>query len=141
MKRTQIFSALFAASLLLVIGTALNVSAQRTRCDPQDGVAVTHVYVVDSGKVVTEVHPGSNGGNGYQINIMGTMVDKLTVLQDPFMTSIGVIPNYTGPTSAKWGVTFGANMARTIRGVRMTDTCTGETRSFKFDTAIKLLDR
>ena len=136
MKRTQIFAALFA-----VIAAAISVSAQRVRCEPRDGVAVTNVYVVDSGKVVTEVHPGPNGGNGYQINIMGTMVDKLTVLQDPFMTSIGVIPNYTGPTSAKWSVTFGANMARTIRGVRMTDTCTGQTKSYKFDTAIKLLDR
>ncbi|MEP6847212.1 MAG: hypothetical protein ABI999_00020 [Acidobacteriota bacterium] len=136
MKRTQFFAVIF-----VVVVAALSVSAQRVRCEPQDGVAVTNVYVVDSGKVVTEVHPGSNGGNGYQINIMGTNVDKLTVLQDPFMTSIGVISNYTGPTSAKWSVTFGANMARTIRGVRMTNACTGQTSSYKFDTAIRLLDR
>ena len=99
------------------------------------------IYFVDSGQTVTEVRPGSNGGNGYQLNILGTGVDNFEVVQARYMTSLGAIPNYTNSTSAKWGMTFAANMGHTISGIKMRNKCTGEVREHKLLTSIKLLDQ
>jgi hypothetical protein len=115
-----------------------NVSAQEnSKCQP----VANQIYFVDSGQSVTEVHPGSNGGNGYQLNILGTAVDKFEVVQERFMTSANVIPNYTGPTSAKWQIFFAANMGRTITGVRLKNKCTGEINLYRLTTRVRLLDQ
>ena len=112
--------------------------------DQENGKCVAfakNIYFVDSGTVVSEVHPGPNGGNGYQLNILGTGVDNFEVIQERFMTSVGVIPNYTNATSAKWGLTFAAKVGRVIQSVRMKNKCTGETKDYKLDSAVKLLDQ
>jgi hypothetical protein len=122
-------------TLLAMNSLAPNVSAQDCK------IAVKNVYFVDSGQTVEEVHPGSNGGNGYQLNILGTGVDNLELVQERFMTSVSVIPNYTSATAAKWQVFFAANMGRMIPTVRLKDKCTGKTIPYRLDTKIQLLDK
>ena len=64
---------------------SFNVSAQETgKCT----AIAKSVYFVDSGKVIVVVHPGSNGGNGYQLNILGKGVDNFEVVKERFMTSL-----------------------------------------------------
>ena len=57
------------------------------------------------GQMVTEVHPGSNGGNGYQLNILGTNADKFASYQRAIY-DISSIPGYTNATSTKWQIFF-----------------------------------
>ena len=59
----------------------------------------------------------------------------------PFMSGVGIIPNYTNATSAKWGLSFAANMGQYIRAVRMKNTCTGETKAYKLDSTVQLLNQ
>lgn len=137
MKTAKIISGLFILMTLIVIsGLAAKVSAQG-KCT----AVANQVYFVDSGRSVTEVYPGSNGGNGYQLNILGTGVDNFEVVQERFMTSLYLIPNYTNSTQAKWGMTFAPNMGRTIAAVRLKNKCTGETVEYKLVTKVKLLNQ
>lgn len=128
---------------MLIAVTAFNsyittVSAQEDgKCRP----VVKNVYFVDSGQVVEEVHPGSNGGNGYQLNILGTDVDNLEVVQEQYMTSLNVIPNYTSATAAKWQIFFAAKMGRVISHVRLKNKCTGKITVNRLDSRIRLLDQ
>ncbi|MEQ1764575.1 MAG: hypothetical protein ABL984_15705 [Pyrinomonadaceae bacterium] len=92
---------------------------------PKCRAEASQIYYVDSGRSVTEVRPGSNGGNGYQLNILGSGVDKFSVVKESFMTSVAVIPGYTNATSAKWQIFFAPDMGRTIATVRMQSSCTG----------------
>ena len=139
MKKSIIILGLSVLITLTAINSLVtNVSARENgNCKP----VVKNVYFVDSGQVVQEVHPGSNGGNGYQLNILGTDVDQFEVVQERFMTSVNVIPNYTSPTSAKWQVFFAANMGRMITGVRLKNKCTGEINIYRLDSKVKLLDQ
>ena len=139
MKKSKMILGLSLLSTLMVINNLVsNVSAQENdKCKP----IANQIYFVDSGQSVTEVHPGSNGGNGYQLNILGTGVDNFEVVQERFMTSVNVIPNYTSPTAAKWQIFFAANMGRTITGVRMKNKCTGEINIYRLTTKIRLLDQ
>ena len=57
------------------------------------------------------------------------------------MSGVGIIPNYTNATSAKWGLSFAANMGQYIRAVRMKNTCTGETKAYKLDSTVQLLNQ
>lgn len=133
---------LLGLSILITL-TVINtfgekVSAQESgKCKP----IANQIYYVDSGQSVTEVHPGSNGGNGYQLNILGTAVDQFEVVQERFMASANVIPNYTSPTSAKWQIFFAPNMGRTLTGVRMKNKCTGEINIYRLTTKVRLLDQ
>jgi hypothetical protein len=125
--------------ILMAISSRLNqVSAQEhEKCKPN----ANQIYFVDSGQSVTELHPGSNGGNGYQLNILGTGVDNFEVVQERYMTSVNVIPSYTSPTSAKWQIFFAANMGRIITGIRLKNKCTGEINLYRLTTRVRLLDQ
>ncbi|MEP7075966.1 MAG: hypothetical protein ABI878_09155 [Acidobacteriota bacterium] len=127
-------------ALTAIYGFVTNVSAQdRRKCDGK--VRAENIYYVDSGTVVKVVHPGPNGGNGYQLNIMGANVDKLEVIKERYMTSLGIIPNYTNSTSAKWGLTFAANKEQGLHQVRMKNTCSGETVTYNLDSPVELLNQ
>lgn len=139
MNRAKIISGLFVLVALIAInGFFTNISAQeRNKCTANS----TQIYFVDSGRSVTEVYPGSNGGNGYQLNILGTGVDNFEVVQESFMTSLYLIPNYTNSTQAKWGMTFAANMGRTIAAIKLKNKCTGKTEEYKLTAKVKLLNQ
>lgn len=143
MKTSKIISGLF----ILITLIAINVSAQKegdkvpkqpARCTS----TADQIYFVASGQSVTEVHPGSNGGNGYQLNILGTNVDKFELIQEKYMTSVSVIPSYTNSTSAKWQIFFASKMGRRISSVRMKSSCgTGEIREYRLTQSVTLLDQ
>jgi hypothetical protein len=131
------------SAAILLSGLAIGVYAQKgtERNNPRCTATASNVYFVDSGSSVTVLHPGSNGGNGYQLNIMGTNVDKFEVEKMPFMTSLNIIPNYTNASSAKWGLEFAAHNGQYIRAIRMKNKCTGETTAYKLDATVQLLDQ
>lgn len=118
MRTSKIVSGLITLVTFLAVSGPIVISAQVKLkiCKP----VANQIYFVASGQSVTEVRPGSNGGNGYQLNILGTEVDKFQLVKEPYMTSVSVIPGYTGPTSAKWQVFFAPKMGRVISSVRMT---------------------
>ena len=145
MKTSKIIMGLFILFTLIGINR-LVVTAQEER-EGKEGKRHTqcaadtkNIYFVDSGTVVSQMHSGSNGGNGYQLNILGLNVDKFEVIQEFYMTSVGVIPNYTSATAAKWEFVFNPNMARMIRSVKMKNKCTGVTREMRLDAPVKLLN-
>lgn len=137
-KITSVLTTLVA--LLAIEGVVNNVSAQE-----QFGckAVANDVYFVDSGRMVSEVRPGSNGGNGYQLNILGSNVDKFEVMKEPYMTSVSLIGNYTSPTAAKWQIFFEPNMGRTISSVKMrAPECTGRmVKQYQLNSSVKLLDQ
>ena len=139
MKKSKMILGLSILITLTVINNiGGKVSAQETgKCKP----IANQIYFVDSGQSVTEVHPGSNGGNGYQLNILGTGVDNFEVVQERFMTSVNVIPNYTSPTAAKWQIFFAPNMGRMITGVKLKNRCTGQINLYRLTTKVRLLDQ
>jgi hypothetical protein len=99
------------------------------------------LYFVASGKMVIDVFPGSNGGNGFQLNILGAGANNFEVIQEPYMTSVGVIANYTNATQAKWQIFFNAGMERIICSIKMKNKCTGETQTYVLTTGVKLLNQ
>ncbi len=140
MNTKKIVSALTLVTLFVISGFVVNVSGQeRIGCR----VRADQIYYVDSGKSVTEVRPGSNGGNGYQLNILGSNVDKFQVVKESYMTSVSVIPGYTNASSAKWQIFFAPRMGQVISSVRMTaPECTGRVvREHRLTEAVRLLDR
>ena len=143
MKTSKIITGLFLLITLIGINS-LVVSAQEEREGKEHKKCAAdskNIYFVDSGTVVSVMHPGSNGGNGYQLNILGLNVDKYEVIQESYMTSVGVIPNYTSATAAKWSFVFNPNMGRVIRSVKMTNKCNGTTKDYRLDAPVKLLDQ
>src|SRR5687768_1296457 len=125
-------------ALVFMVGGPVAAQEPIKTCKP----VASDIYYVDSGTVITEVHPGSNGGNGYQLNILGTAVDKLQVVKEPYMTSVSPISNYTGPTAAKWAIFFEPKMGRTLSSVRLSaPECTGRlVREHRLSSSVKLLD-
>jgi hypothetical protein len=132
---------------ILISLLAINVSAQKEgdpipKPTPRCTSTVKYVYFVDSGTTVTEVRPGSNGGNGYQLDIEGTNVDKFEVVQEKYMTSVAVIPGYTNSTTAKWQIFFAPNMGREISTIRMKSSCgRAGIIDYKLTTKVTLLDK
>jgi hypothetical protein len=145
LRTSKISFGLFSLiSLIGILGFVTTVSAQEPvpKGTPRCTSTVEKIYFVDSGKSVTEVHPGSNGGNGYQLNIIGKNVDKFEVVQENYMTSVSVIPNYTNSTSAKWQIFFAANMGQVISGIRMKSKCgSTETKVYQLTESVRLLDQ
>lgn len=143
MKTAKIILSLFVLFIVVVI----NVSAQKegdkvpkqpARCTS----TANQIYFVASGQSVTEVQPGSNGGNGYQLNIMGTNVDKFEVIKEKYMTSVSIIPNYTNSTGAKWQIFFAPKMGRRISTIRMKSSCgTGEIKTYQLTESVMLLNQ
>ena len=139
MKRTKIMMGLFTIITLITF----NASAQK-QGDPLPKCKATadQIYFVASGQSVTEVHPGSNGGNGYQLNILGAGANKFTVKKESYMTSVSVIPGYTNATSAKWQIFFEPNMAQEITKIRMQSECTGRlVREYNLTVSVILRDQ
>jgi|SRR5580765_3875003 len=139
MKTSKIIMGLFALITLISINSLVtNVSAQeKGNCT----ATATNIYFVDSGRVVTEVHPGSNGGNGYQLNIIGDGDNNFEVVKEKYMTTLSFLRVYTNPPQAKWEIEFAPNMGRIIPTVRMKNKCTGETQAYKLDGKVRLLDQ
>lgn len=142
MKTSKIITGLFVLMTLI----AINVSAQKTGDKvpkpPPCTTAANQIYFVASGQSVKEVHPGSNGGNGYQLNILGTDVDKFEVIQEKYMTSLSVIPGYTNATAAKWQIFFAPNMGREISTIRMRSNCSkGQIKTYQLTESVTLLDK
>ena len=139
MKTSKIISGLFVLFALFAIN---NVSAQKIPKPPPCTTNANQIYFVDSGQSVKEVHPGSNGGNGYQLNILGKDVDKFELIQEKYMTSVSIIPNYTNSTAAKWSVFFAPNMGREIATIRMRSNCNkGQIKEYKLTEPVTLLDK
>jgi len=147
MKSLKTITGLFILMTLIAIN---NVSAQWTNPTPlprpyptpRCTSTVSQIYFVASGQSVKEVYPCSNGGNGYQLNILGTNVDKFEVIQEKYMTSLSIIPNYTNSTAAKWSVFFAPNMGREITSIRMRSKCgTGEIITYQLTESVTLLDQ
>ncbi len=119
MKTLKTISGLF----FLITLIAVNVSAQYgtpirlPKCSP----VADQIYFVDSGRSVTEVYPGSNGGNGYQLNIIGRGVDKFQVSKEPYMSSLSLV--YATDTQAKWQIFFAPGQGQTISRIRMGAGC------------------
>ena len=144
MRTSKIITGLFFLMTLIAIN---NVSAQEkgdrvpnqpARCTS----TVNQIYFVASGQSVKEVHPGSHGGNGYQLNILGANVDKFELIKEKYMTSVSIIPNYTNSTSAKWSIFFAPKMGREISSIRMKSKCgTGEIRTYQLTESVTLLDQ
>lgn len=145
MKTSKFITGLFFLITLIAIN---NVSAQKTGDKvPKPKPCTTNatqIYFVASGQSVTEVHPGSNGGNGYQLNILGTDVDKFEVIQEKYMTSLSIIPNYTNSTVAKWSVFFAAKQGQRISSIRMRSpyNCNkGQIKTYQLTESVTLLNQ
>ncbi|MBX7173473.1 MAG: hypothetical protein K1X72_21065 [Pyrinomonadaceae bacterium] len=144
MKTSKIFMGLVVLIILFAIN---NVPAQKEgdkvpKIPPRCTSTVSQIYFVASGQSVTEVHPGLNDGNGYQLNILGTNVDKFEVIKEKYMDSVSIIPNYTNETAAKWSITFLPKMGRKISTIRMKSKCgTGEIKVYQLTESITLLDQ
>jgi hypothetical protein len=127
---------------LFLAGLIGNASAQKIEKIPGRCRAVAdQIYFVASGQSVIDVFPGSNGGNGFQLNILGAGADNFEVVQEPYMTTLNVIPGYTNSTQAKWQVFFNAGMERIICSIKMKNKCTGETLTYPLTTGVKLLNQ
>lgn len=112
-----------------------NGSAQRCKA------TADQIYFVASGQSVLDVYPGSNGGNGYQLNILGNGAENFEVVQEAYMTTLNVIPGYTNATAAKWQVFFAAGMERVICSIKMKNKCTGETITYPLTVGVRLFNR
>jgi hypothetical protein len=123
-------------------GFICNASAQKIEKLPgRCRATADQIYFVASGQSVIDVFPGSNGGNGFQLNIIGAGADNFEVVQEPYMTTLNVIPGYTNATQAKWQVFFNAGMERIICSIKMKNKCTGETRTYPLTIGVKLLNQ
>ena len=111
------------ALLVVTLLTGVGVVGQQTPLRKPRSCEASQIYYVDSGQQVSEVRPGINGGNGYQLNILGTNVDKLEVIKESYMASLQIIPQYTTPTSTKWSLTFAPRMGQMLRTVRIRNQC------------------
>ena len=124
--------------LLAISGSLSPLYAQLTPL-PKCRANADQIYFVESGQQVAEVRPG---GNGYQLNILGAGANKFTLVKDPYMTSVSLIPGYTNDTAAKWQVSFAPRMARVIRTVRMRSECTGRAvHEYELTVTVNLLDQ
>lgn len=142
MKTTEIISILFSLMLVSIITVSAQGPGTRVPKPPRCEANATQIYYVDSGQTVSEVRPGSNGGNGYQLNILGTDVNRLEVVQEPYMASLAIIAQYTTPTSTKWSVTFAPRMGQALRTVRIRNLCQkGTTSTQNLTVQVRLLDQ
>ena len=136
MKTSKTIIGLF----ILIALTAANVAAQLKTPIPKCKAVADQIYFVDSGQTVTEVHPGSNNGNGYQLNILGTGVDKLVLVKEAYMTSVSLV--FANSSQAKWQIYFEPNRGQTISSVRMRSECKGRfVDVYGLTESVRLLDQ
>ena len=122
-------------------GFANNSFGQITKQQGRCKAIADQIYFVASGQMVIDVSPGSNGGNGYQLNILGAGADNFEVVQEAYMTTLNVIPGYTNSTAAKWQIFFAAGMERVICSIKMKNKCTGETLTYPLTVGVRLLNQ
>jgi hypothetical protein len=132
---------LFALICFFIAGFASNANAQIPKKQGRCTATADQIYFVASGQMVIDVFPGSNGGNGFQLNILGAGADNFEVVQEAYMTSLSVIPGYTNATAAKWQIFFNAGMERIICSIKMKNKCTGETLTYPLTVGVKLLNQ
>jgi hypothetical protein len=141
MKISKIIAAFISLITLFAINGILNNAAAQKPL-PKCRASANQIYYVDSGQSVTEVRPGSNGGNGYQLNIIGTGADKFFIVKEPYMTSVSVIPGYTNSSQAKWQIFFNPRMGQELTNVRMQSECTGRVvHEHQLTVKVRLLDQ
>jgi hypothetical protein len=126
---------------LLMAGFTSNAKAQIPKQQGRCNATADQVYFVASGQMVLDVYPGSNGGNGYQLNIQGAGADNFEVVQEPYMTTLNVIPGYTNATAAKWQVFFSAGMERVICSIKMKNKCTGQILTYPLTVGVRLFNQ
>lgn len=127
--------------LVLISAFVFNATAQVPKQEGRCKAVADQIYFVASGKMVIDVSPGSNAGNGYQLNIIGAGADNFEVVQEAYMTSVNVIPGYTNATQAKWQIFFNAGFERIICSIQMKNKCTGQTQTYQLTTGVKLLNQ
>ena len=128
--------------LAVILLTCVGAFAQRIPIPKPPSCEASQIYYVDSGQMVSEVRPGMNGGNGYQLNILGTNVDRLEVVKESYMATLQIVPQYTTPTSTKWSVTFAPRMGQMLRTVRIRNNCQkGSTSAQPLTAEVRLLDQ
>lgn len=136
MKTTKTMMGLFFLMMLVAINVSAQTGTPLPRCKP----VADQIYFVDSGQSVTEVHPGSNNGNGYQLNILGSGVDKFQLVKERYMTSVSLVS--ASSTQAKWQVYFEPNNGQIISSVRMRSECTGRlVQEYRLIESVRLLDQ
>jgi hypothetical protein len=141
MKTFKIAVGLISLVTLFAINGIVNSASAQTPL-PKCRAKADQIYYVDSGQSVTEVRPGSNGGNGYQLNIIGNGANKFWIVKEPYMTSVSVIPNYTSSSQAKWQIFFNPKMGRVLATIRMQSECTGRVvHEHQLTSSVRLLDR
>jgi hypothetical protein len=128
-------------AIFLLLTIAMTAHAQIPKQDGRCKANADQLYFVASGQMVIDVFPGSNGGNGFQLNIIGAGADNFEVVQEPYMATLSVIPGYTNATQAKWQVFFNAGFERIICSIKMKNKCTGQTQSYPLTTGVKLLNQ
>lgn len=138
MKTSKIIMGSFFLTTLI----AINASAQNGTplpikiCKP----IADQIYFVDSGQSVTEVRPGSNGGNGYQLNILGSGVDKFQLVKESYMTSVSLV--YATDTQAKWQIFFAPKNGQIISKIRMGAACSARrVQWYELTESVRLLDQ
>lgn len=137
----------FSASLLkplviiFLLATSVIANAQIPKQEGRCKATADQLYFVASGQMAIDVFPGSNGGNGFQLNIIGAGADNFEVVLEAYMASLTVIPGYTNATQAKWQVFFNAGFERIICSIKMKNKCTGQTLSYPLTTGVKLLNQ
>lgn len=126
--------------VLLFIGAfANNVLAQIPKQQPRCSVTATQIYFVEDGQMRMDVYPSAP--RGYQLNILGTGVDNFEVVQEAHLSSVYIIPSYTGPTAAKWQINFAPNMERVICSITLKNKCTGQTLSYPLTVGVRLFNQ
>lgn len=128
-------------AVLFVTAFANNALAQIPKQGGRCKATADQIYFVASGQMVIDVFPGSNGGNGFQLNIIGAGADNFEVVQEVYMTTVNVIPGYTNATQAKWQIFFNAGFERIICSIKMKNKCTGETQTYQLTVGVKLLNQ
>jgi hypothetical protein len=142
MRTAKIILGLFILMTLIAINVSAQKQGDKVPKPPPCTTTANQVYFVASGQMVKEVYPGSNGGNGYQLNILGTDVDKFELIQEKYMTSISIIPNYTNSTAAKWQIFFAPKMGREISSISMRSNCNkGQIKVHQLSQSVTLLNQ
>ena len=143
MKTSKLTSAVITLIAFLAINSfVVEVSAQRTLPTPlpKCRAVADQIYYVDNGKSVTDLHPGSDGGYGYQLNILGRGVDKFALVKEPHMKTVSLV--FANSSQAKWQIYFEPNMARVLSSVSMRSECTGRAvNEYQLVESVKLHDQ
>lgn len=141
MRTSKLTSAVVTLIAFLAINSfVVEVTAQLPRPIPKCRAVADQIYYVDNGQSVTDLHPGKDGGYGYQLNILGQGADKFAVVKEPHMKTVSLV--FANASQAKWQIYFEPNMARVLSSVQMRSECTGRAVSeYQLVESVKLHDQ